>query len=566
MRRLSFALLLPLYAIAADRPPVPQFTDPTCRATLEAALPQVTAVFEQFWRDQHVPGLVFGVVIDGDLVLVKGFGEQNRETHAPVTPDSVFRIASMTKSFTALAILQLRDAGKLSLEDPVSKWIPEIAGLNYPTRDTAPLRIRNLLTHGAGFPEDNPWGDRQLATPDATLTQLLKQGLPFSTPPDTAYEYSNYGFALLGRIVARASGVPYNEYIRRHILEPLHLRSATLDPADVPASVRAQGYGRSGDAYTEIPSLGYGAFSSMGGMLLNARDLGRYVAFHLSAWPPRDDPETGPVRRSSVREMQHPWRPSGFHPERFSAYGYGLAVTQICQYQRYVSHSGGLPGFGSNMAWLPYHGVGIFVMTNLTYTAGATAVEQSFEVLRKTGALQPRELPPSSELLTTRDQILRVWDSRQDLAVIAADNLFLDSPASDRLQQIHRLKERAGACQSAGALRPENLLRGSFTIPCQSANVRVFFTLAPTIPPKVQRLDFTVVPHLDPAAERAVETRAHQFGNCRFDEVDAWLGSFRASVRLECEHGSRLAQIEIGSDGKLRNIALSVPGEGRCAP
>ena len=92
-----------------------------------------------------------------------------------MTADTVFRIASMTKSFTALAILKLRDEGKLSLEDPVSKWIPEFARMELPTRDAPPLRIRHLLSHSAGFPEDNPWGDQQLSATDAQLTAWLKK-------------------------------------------------------------------------------------------------------------------------------------------------------------------------------------------------------------------------------------------------------------------------------------------------------------------------------------------------------------------------------------------------------
>ena len=225
-------------------------------------------------------------MIDGDLAYVKGFGVRDRTSQAPVTPDTVFRIASMTKSFTALSILKLRDAGKLSLEDPVAKWIPEFARFQYPTRDTAPIRIRQLMSHGAGFPEDNPWGDRQLSTDDATLTRWLEQGLPFSTPPDTSFEYSNYGFALLGRIVSKASGVPYAEYLAKNILAPLGMRSTTLEAATLPANVRAMGYRLLENEYFEEPSLPHGAFGSMGGLLTSARDLGRYVAFHLSAFPP----------------------------------------------------------------------------------------------------------------------------------------------------------------------------------------------------------------------------------------------------------------------------------------
>src|SRR6476469_571513 len=118
--------------------------------------------------------MVWGVVIDGKLVHVQSTGVRNRTTNEPVTPDTVFRIASMTKSFTSLAVLKLRDAGKLSLEDPVVKWIPEFAGVEYPTKDSEPIRVRHLLTHSAGFPEDNPWGDRQLNITDEQLSQWLR--------------------------------------------------------------------------------------------------------------------------------------------------------------------------------------------------------------------------------------------------------------------------------------------------------------------------------------------------------------------------------------------------------
>ena len=585
---LPLCLTAALCLSAAERPPIPHFTDPNRRARLEAAFPQVTAVFENFWRDRGTPGLVFGVVIDGELALVKGFGEQNRETRAPVTPYTVFRIASMTKSFTALAILQLRDEGKLSLEDPVAKWIPEFSTFDYPTRDTAPLRIRTLLTHGAGFPEDNPWGDRQLSTSDDTLTQWLKKGLPFSTPPDTAYEYSNYGFALLGRVVARCSGVPYPEYIARHILEPLQMHASTLEPESVPTAVRATGYGRNGNQYQVIPSLPHGAFGSMGGMLVSARDLGRYVAFHLSAWPPRDDPESGPVRRSSVREMQHPWRPSGFQAGRTSAYGYGLGVSQTCQFRRMVSHGGGLPGFGSYMMWLPDYGVGVFLMTNLTYTAGGAIAEQALDALRRTGALQPRELPPSPDLLAAREAIIRIWNGgdRRELERLAADNLLQDQSAADRMQQIERLQAEAGACRGAGPMKPDNLLRGGFRIPCEKAALDVYFTLAPTLPPKVQRLDFATLPKLGPAAQKSVDAlaaaigrtdseTAHvpagqlyairlEMGNCQTGELLSRNGS-RTTVRLECDHGPLLARVELDSDGKLKNVALIKREDQACA-
>jgi CubicO group peptidase (beta-lactamase class C family) len=106
-----------------------------------------------------MPGAVVGILIDGELAWVKTSGVRELDGRAPVTPDTVFRIASMTKSFTALAILKLRDEGKLSLDDPVARYVPA-ASLPY-QQDSPALSIRHLLTHSEGFPEDNPWGDQQ---------------------------------------------------------------------------------------------------------------------------------------------------------------------------------------------------------------------------------------------------------------------------------------------------------------------------------------------------------------------------------------------------------------------
>ena len=148
----------------------------------------------------------------------------------------------MTKSFTALSILKLRDEGRLSLEDPAEKYVPEMKALTYPTDDSPRITIRHLLSHAEGFPEDNPWGDQQLSATDEMLDEWLEKGIPFSTPPGTRYEYSNYAFGLLGRIVARASGLPYETYMREEILAPLSMTGTTFEFSRIPPASRAIGY------------------------------------------------------------------------------------------------------------------------------------------------------------------------------------------------------------------------------------------------------------------------------------------------------------------------------------
>lgn len=491
MRKFTVLAIAWTAALAASgRYPTPRFADPGRRAKLESAFPELDKLLAAYRESRGIPGLVYGVVIDGELAHVKTFGVRDRETSDAVTTDTVFRIASMTKSFTTLAILKLRDEGKLSLDDPAAKWVPELAGLEYPTRDTAPLRIRHLLTHGAGFPEDNPWGDRQLAVSDETLTQWLAQGLPFSTAPDTSYEYSNYGFALLGRIVAKASGVPYREYIEQQILAPLGMKATTLDASSVPANRLTRGYQKTGDTYTEVPALAHGAFGSMGGMLTSAQDLARYVAYQLSADPPRDDEEIGPVRRSSLREMQKMWREDHFTSTSVAGYGYGLRVSSDCRFAHIVGHGGGLPGWGSYMIWLPDYGVGLFAMANLTYAGPAAVLSEALDALRKTGGLEPRQLPPSQALADTRAGLLRLWEHWDDAAFasLAADNLALDSPPAARQKAIEQTKSEFGACRADGDVQPENWLRGKFRMRCEKGALDVSFTLAPTSPPKLQSL------------------------------------------------------------------------------
>src|SRR5262249_54462873 len=165
-------------------------------------------------------------------------------------------------------------------EDPVSKWIPEFKSMELPTRDSAPLTVRHLLSHSGGFPEDNPWGDQQLGASEADLDTWLKKGIPFSTPPGTRYEYSNYAFGLLGRVVSKASGQPYERYLQQEILSPLHMDGSTLAFADVPKEKRATGYRLKPDGtYSEEPPLPHGVFGAMGGLLTTASDMGKYIAF-----------------------------------------------------------------------------------------------------------------------------------------------------------------------------------------------------------------------------------------------------------------------------------------------
>ena len=594
--------------VATGSVPPSVFKDPERKQKLAAAFPEIEKLFKA--SAERMPGAVMGIIVDGELVWVKAAGIREAENKAPVTPETVFRIASMTKSFTAMAILKLRDEGKLSLDDPAAKYVPALAALPYPTSDSPAITIRHLLTHSEGFPEDNPWGDRQLAQSDETMRAWMKAGIPFSTPPGTAFEYSNYGFAILGQVVAKASGKPYADYVRDNILRPLGMNASTFEMSQVPREQIALGYSREDNTWKPEPILAHGSFGAMGGLWTNAHDLARYVAFLLSAFPPRDDPERGPIKRSSAREMQQLWRFSPGAAFRsttdaplqlsVSGYGYGLGVSQDCRFTYAVGHGGGLPGYSSLMRWLPDYGVGLIAMGNLTYGGFGALFNDTINALHRTGALQPRVVQPSPALLKAQadiSQLIIKWDDALANR-ITADNFFLDAALETRKSRWQELAKDHGTCRPATSIEPENALRGSWKMECDRGWLDVGITLAPTMPPRIQAigiapvmppdaemtktaellvkllgswdakaLDAVVAPFLDSERVRRKFTAAAAWGSCKLGETLSGNGTRSSTLRLTCDGGPMAIRIALDpATRKLTGVDLIPLREQRCVP
>ncbi|MTI40233.1 serine hydrolase domain-containing protein, partial [Fulvivirga lutimaris] len=342
------------------QPPV--FTADNRIEQIKSIAPELQELIADYAKASNIPGIAYGVVVDNKLVISNATGVLNIEKETPATPKSSFKIASMTKSFTAMAIMKLIEEGKLSLNDPVSKYIPEMSGLEYLTRDASIIDIENLLTMTAGFPEDNPWGDRQLAQPDQMLIDLIAGGVSFSNATSYEFEYSNTGYALLGNIISRVSGITYQNYITQNILEPLDMEQTYWEQDSVPAEQLAIGYRWEDEQWKLEPMLHDGAFGAMGGLITSIEDFSKYVSFHLSAWPPRSDEDNGPIKRSSLREMQTAQfsnlfaNATDFNGDPcavISGYGYGLGIAEFCNGLKQVGHGGALPGFGSNYKFYP---------------------------------------------------------------------------------------------------------------------------------------------------------------------------------------------------------------------
>lgn len=469
-----------------------------CRAMSTASNAEIDAACEAFAQEHNLPGLLAGVVQDGRLIHVAVVGQADIEAGRPVTPETAFRIASMTKNMTALAILALRDRGKLVLDAPLAEYVPQFAAVAPATRDSQPVSLRHLLCHTAGFVTDDPWADRVLGMTPAALDALIAGGTLFARPPGLAFEYSNLGYALLGRVIGNVSGEPYQAFIRRTFLEPLGMARTTFDALQAQRGDYAFGYRLDDEAWSRERIEPDGEVGAMGGLVTTAADYARWVAFLLSAWPARDDPETGPVRRASVREMGL-WHGPPFLSEVVdgqaalaSAYGYGLVNAVDPVLGRRLHHSGGLPGYGSHVLMLPQRGWGVFAFANRTYSP-MSRLTPRLAAIRHAAAPRLASAEPSLFLKCAVDAVVAAYASgRIEVAERAfAENFLLDTPARLRNAELAGLKDRLGEA-TLERIEPRHGLAANFTLACERGRLKGVVILSPDPEPGIQKLTLTI--------------------------------------------------------------------------
>jgi len=482
----------------------PVFSDSTRLEKIKSAFPAIDEIFKSHFEKGHFPGMSYGLIVDGKLMYSNSFGLSNMKALTKATTKTGFRIASMSKSFTAMAILRLRDEGKLRLTDPVSNHISEMKSVKNLTKDSPVITIENLLTMSAGFPEDNPWGDRQLADTEEELLKLISDGISFSNSPGLQYEYSNLNFGMLGRIVTVVSGKPFQQYINEEIIRPLEMNDTKWEFTEVPKEQLALGYRWEDNTFKEEPILHDGIFGAMGGLICSVEDFSKYVAFHLSAWPPRNEDESSVIKRSSLREMHQLKRfgallsnsktITGEVCPTIAGYGYGLGHRRDCNGTVAVRHGGGLPGYGSEWRFYPDYGIGIVSLSNLTYGGLGVPNSRALDTLVYLAKLTPRTLPVSVILKQRQHEIIELitrWPENK--LNLLAENFLLDHSLDSWKKSTSSIFDETGALIKVHAVIPENQLRGTFIIECEKKNIKVFFTLTPEQNPLLQQLDLTVV-------------------------------------------------------------------------
>jgi CubicO group peptidase (beta-lactamase class C family) len=357
----------------------------------EALAAELERLVAREQREKRLPSIVAAVLRDGEPVWETAIGED-------ATPDTQYRLGSITKTFTAAAIMQLRDAGKLDLEDPLDRHVEGAA--HAPT-------IRRLLSHTSGLQRethDDAWLNQRFASVPELLETLDRA--EHVLPPGARFHYSNLAFALLGIVVERVGGLEYREYVRQRLLEPVGLRRTTFEPAPPAATgylVKPYVEGVWDEAPVET-----GAWIAAGQLWGTVRDLCRWAAFLA-------EPDESVLAKRTVDEMRTVQSISD-HVRWTQGYGLGLALTRDGE-RIVVGHGGAMPGFIAFLGVSPADRIGAAVLTN---SSTARTSHLGLKLIAATCERWPVppepwkvEAPPPAEV----ERLLGIWYMEGDQVV-----------------------------------------------------------------------------------------------------------------------------------------------------
>jgi CubicO group peptidase (beta-lactamase class C family) len=320
------------------------------------------------------------------------------------------------------------------------------------------------------------------------------------------FEYSNLGYALLGRIVSVTSGMDYLDFVKTAVHQPLNMSSTTFHQSEVVSEQFVQGYAEFAAGFVPEPLTVPGAFSAMGGLLSNVEDLAKWIAGFQSAW---NESSTHPLQKWSRREMQEPQRharTAAFtdpHTDQIksitTSYGYGLLVDDDSLLGRFVSHSGGYPGFGSHMRWHPQSGWGIVALGNRTYAPMLPAASEALNIIVRDHV--PAKTYSESDVwfetasaMNAVEELLTNWDNQLADDWFAV-NMDLDQPRVERVAAITAVTGTGSTISRIpGSLSSTTPAHAKWQISSDSGLVEIELLMSPTAPPKIQTLKVAKAP------------------------------------------------------------------------
>ncbi len=337
------------------------------RARWDDAVTRFSATIAEDVADDGAGGIAAGVMVDGDLVWADAWGLADRETREPMLPSSVSRTGSISKSVTAVLMMILVDEGVIGLDDPVSRYLPEMDGLQDRRAGTEDVTFRHLASHTAGLVREPAWPE-SVVGPIEDWERRMLQSIPrtaYDSIPGARYQYSNIGFGILGLALSRAADRPFIDLVEEKIFVPLGMTGSSFIVQGAELGPRlAQGYTvRNGTVSGEAPArehAGRGYKVPNGGVYSTVADLGRFLGAIAGVRGLRILEESS---RTEMLRMQTPEDPQ-------RGYGLGLTLTVDDEGNRLAAHGGSVAGYNAYMAVDPDHQVGVVLLRN--YTGGRT--------------------------------------------------------------------------------------------------------------------------------------------------------------------------------------------------
>lgn len=339
---------------------------------------EIDAVLTEHLSSSPAPGMAFAIVHDQQIVWSKGFGVASLAAREPVTMRTIFRIGSITKLFTATMLMQLRDEGKLALDQPVAPLLPiEIVN---PFDDPRPVTFRQMVSHVSGFP---PEGGNYWETLDMPAVETLLSNNPvvtLQTAPNAAIRYSNFAIAVMTEAMVRAGGQNFAIHLQANIFSPLGMNGTGLSAPAKGVSSSATGYVFAGDALKPVEEIDLHGLAPAGQAYSTASDLAKFVSLQFQSGPRGGKQVLG---SSSLREMQQPnfLFPGLDKPNPMGiAIGTGWFIRNIAGHKA-IGHAGGIPGFSSDVTLVPHQKLGVIALTNGGVTAGLDPTSLNKRVL-----------------------------------------------------------------------------------------------------------------------------------------------------------------------------------------
>lgn len=370
---------------------------------LEPLVPALTAAVVEFARTSHLPGASVGIVRDGRLAWTLGVGHADVAARRLPDQRTLYRVASITKTFTATAVLQLRDEGRLRLDDPAVRFIPELAAVRNPFGPIEDITIRRLLMHTSGLQGEEPSDDPDVAGEHlaADIPGLLDR-VRVAIPPETDHKYCNLGYILLGLVVERVSGRPYPDYVRRNITRPLGMDATTFDPFRRLRGRVATGYNPSlfSDDLRPARDIPTDRWLADGGLWSCVEDLATWILQQLRREDRHARGEGQVLDGRTLREMHRPSFLADSTWKEAQGLGWYAVRRDDCVL---TGHSGTLHGFRSNASFSIPDELGAIVLCNGIADASALAhrlielVLPTHRTARKAAAvLAPRKPLPDA--------------------------------------------------------------------------------------------------------------------------------------------------------------------------